>query len=75
MQGLLIGLDLCDDYSQISIFNEETMDAEPFFLDEEKTKSLICIGKSSFCVLGFDYNRERGKSQGPWLRKREKEFT
>ena len=41
MEGLLIGLDLCDDYSQLSIFSKDTMDAESFFLDEEKTKCLI----------------------------------
>ena len=41
MDGLWIGLDLCDDYSQLSVFGKDTMDAESFFWDEEKTKSLI----------------------------------
>lgn len=41
MEGLAIGLDLCDDYCQISLFNEDTMDAETFFFDEEGTQDLI----------------------------------
>ena len=41
MEGLRIGLDLCDDYCQVSLFDPETMDAEPFAFDEEGTQTLM----------------------------------
>ena len=35
MQELLLGIDICDDYSQISYFNPQTLDAENIGLTDE----------------------------------------
>ena len=45
VDGLWIGLDLCDDYSQLSVFGKDTMDAESFFWD------ILCLGES-----GIDFS-------------------
>ncbi len=39
--GLILGVDLCDDYSQISCFNPSLMDAEAVGLTEEESSCLI----------------------------------
>lgn len=41
MQDLYLGVDLCDDYSQISCFVPERMEAEPMFLENDKDNYLI----------------------------------
>ena len=39
--GLILGIDLCDDYSQISCFSREIMDAEAIGLSEDENSCLI----------------------------------
>lgn len=41
MPGLILGIDLCDDYSQISFFNTRVMDAEAVGTTEEDSSCLI----------------------------------
>ncbi len=41
MEGLLLGIDLCDDYSQISCFRPLNMEPEPVALEENSSSGLI----------------------------------
>jgi len=41
MQGLLLGIDLCDDYSQISCFKSMEMDVDPVAISKEGSSCLI----------------------------------
>ena len=41
MPGLILGVDICDDYTQISLFDPETCDAQAVGLGEEEEKFLI----------------------------------
>ena len=41
MPGLILGVDLCDDYTQISMFDPETCDAQAIALGDEEAKCLI----------------------------------
>ena len=41
MEGLLLGIDLCDDYSQISCFRPLNMEPEPVSLGEQDSSGLI----------------------------------
>ncbi len=41
MESLLLGVDLCDTYSQISCFSPEKRDAEPVLLGQEESSCLI----------------------------------
>ena len=38
MPGLILGVDICDDYTQISLFDPETCDAQAVGLGEEEEK-------------------------------------
>lgn len=40
-KGLIVGFDLCDDYSQISYFNNRTFEPESIFLEDDEEKYLI----------------------------------
>jgi hypothetical protein len=39
--GLILGLDLCDDYSQIGVFNPQILDAEAVGTTEEESSCLV----------------------------------
>lgn len=41
MPGLMLGIDLCDDYSQISYFNTQVMDAASVGITDEENSCLI----------------------------------
>ena len=41
MPGLILGVDICDDYTQISMFDPETCDAQALGLGDEEEKMLI----------------------------------
>ena len=41
MEGLLLGIDLCDDYSQISCFRPLDMEPEPVALGDDTSSGLI----------------------------------
>ena len=53
MQELLLGIDICDDYSQISYFNPQTLDAENIGLTDEESScmvpTVICKEKGTDC--------------------------
>ena len=53
MQELLLGIDICDDYSQISYFNPQTLDAENIGLTDEESScmvpTVICKEKVTDC--------------------------
>ena len=53
MQELLLGIDICDDYSQISYFNPQTLDAENIGLTDEDSScmvpTVICKEKGTDC--------------------------
>ncbi len=41
MQDLLLGIDICDDYSQISYFNPQTLEAETLGITEEEASCMV----------------------------------
>ena len=41
MQGLILGIDLCDDYSQVSCLNPLDMSADPITLSDDEASCLI----------------------------------
>ena len=41
MPGLILGIDVCDDYTQISLFDPETCDVQAVGLGDEEEKNLI----------------------------------
>ncbi|MCD2493047.1 DUF5716 family protein [Lacrimispora sp. NSJ-141] len=41
MQELLLGIDICDDYSQISYFNPQTLEAENLGLTEDESSCMV----------------------------------
>ena len=41
MQELLLGIDICDDYSQISYFDAQTLSAENLGLTEEESSCMV----------------------------------
>ena len=53
MQELLLGIDRCDEYSQISYFNPQTLDAENIGLTDEESScmvpTVICKEKGTDC--------------------------
>ena len=43
MEGLILGIDLCDDYSQISCFSSRMTEPEPvYYRPEDENKERKC---------------------------------
>ena len=63
MDGLILGIDLCDSYSQVSCFSRESGEPEPVLLGIEENSCLIPTvlckirGKEEWCIGSEGYRR------------------
>ena len=74
MEPLILGIDLCDTYSQISVFSPESGTAEPILLGEGENSSLIstvlCKMKGSDTwLIGYEAYRRALMGEGTMVDK------